>query len=157
MWPQVSWFLALKCGFLPGNSPPPVPLPDTPVAVPHPGFSTSLLGQAAALPAEVPGPQGVPSAQGRLAFPVAKGVGPSMRHQSCAQVFWSGGVGAGGSQPKDLLALLVQVAEGLMPEACGQGHGPEGASRRQSLKNERSRETGIRARGLSSHDTQGSL
>lgn len=129
IWPQVSWFLALKCGFLPGNSPPPVPLPDTPVAVPHLGLLHFLLGQAAALPAEVSGPAGCPIGPGQAGIPrVAKGVGAINAAPELRAGVLVGGVGAvAEAQPKDLLALLVQVVEGpAAGEVCGQGHGPGG-------------------------------
>lgn len=97
------------------------------MAIPHLGLLHFLLGQAAALPAEVPGPAGCPIGPGQAGIPrVAKGVGAINAAPELRTGVLVRGVGAvAEAQPKDLLALLVQVVEGpAAGEVCGQGHGP---------------------------------
>lgn len=117
--------MALKCGFLLGNSPPP-PCPTLPVAVPHLGLLYFLLRQAAAIQAEAPGPARRPVRPGQAAIlRVAKGLGAIHVAPELGTDVLSRGVGAvAEAQPKDLLALLVQLVEGPAAwEACGQRQG----------------------------------
>lgn len=99
------------------------------MVIPHLGLFHFLLRQAAALPAEVPGPAGCPVGPGQAGIPrVAKGVGAINAAPELRAGVLLRGVGAvAEAQPKDLLALLVQVIEGpAAREVCGQGHGPGG-------------------------------
>lgn len=104
----------------------PQPSPQPQVADPHLWSLHVLLRQTAAIPAEVPRPTGRPISPGQAAILcVAKGLsaihvapelGADVLHRSVGAV--------AETQPKDLLALSVQLVEGPTAwEVCREGQG----------------------------------
>lgn len=99
------------------------------MAVPHLGPLHFLLRQTAAIPAEVPRPTGRPVSPGQAAvLRVAKGLCAIHVAPELGADVLRRGVGAvAEAQPKDLLALLVQVIEGPAAwEVCREGQGRGG-------------------------------
>lgn len=118
--------MALKCGFLLENSLPLPLLPHPQVAVPHLGPVHFLLRQTAAIPAEVPRPTGRSISPWQAAvLRVAKGLSTIHVAPELGADVLRRGVGAvAETQPKDLLALLVQLIQGPAAwEVCREGQG----------------------------------
>lgn len=124
--------MALECGFPLENTalpPPPTPPPCPQMAIAHLRPLYFLLRKTAALPAQVPGPTGCPICPGQAAvLRVAKGLGAIHVAPELGTDVLGGGVGTVAEmQPKDLLALLVQLIECLLPrEVCREGQGGGG-------------------------------
>lgn len=110
---------SLKLALFPAS-----PLPK--VAVSDLGPFHFLLRQTVAIPAEVPRPTGRPISPGQAAILcVAKGLSAIHVAPELGADVLCRGVGAvAESQPKDLLALLVQLIEGSAAwEVCWEGQG----------------------------------
>lgn len=96
------------------------------MAAPHLGPLYFLLRQTIAIQAEVPRPTGCPISPGQAAIlRVAQGLSTIHMAPKLGADILSRGVGAvAETQPKNLLALLVQLVEGLAAwEVCWEGQG----------------------------------
>lgn len=96
------------------------------MAAPHLGPLYFLLRQTVAIPAEVPRSTGCPIGPGQAAIlRVAQGLSTIHVAPKLGADVLRRGVGAvAETQPKNLLALLVQLVEGLAAwEVCREGQG----------------------------------